>query len=154
MPATIIGKTTNNILNCCYTINLHYTTSNQIYWHRKLKLPLTSSIYLAFFPPETQRKLKQTKVYHALFHYVWNEATHKSLKVAALKTRFPSVYVIGKTCFNECFLLHVITRRHYFHESLSFLWVNFNRHADAFVEASVLKEVHILCFIFTITVRC
>ena len=49
------------------TINLHFVTSNQISAYRKLNLPLTSSIYLAFLNPERQRKLKQTKVYHAFF---------------------------------------------------------------------------------------
>ena len=27
---------------------------------------------------------------------------------------FSSVYIIDKTCFDECFLFHVITGRHYF----------------------------------------
>ena len=40
--------------------------------------------------------------------------SHKPLKVAAAKKSFPNVYIIDWTCFDECFLFHVITRRHYF----------------------------------------
>ena len=29
------------------------------------------------------------------------------------KKIIPSVYIIGRTCFDECFLLHVITGRYY-----------------------------------------
>ena len=39
--------------------------------------------------------------------------SHKPLKVTAAKS-FPSVSTIDTTCFNECFLFHVITGRHYF----------------------------------------
>ena len=42
------------------------------------------------------------------------ETSHKTLKVAAAKKSFPSVYVIDTTCFDEGFLFHVITGRHYF----------------------------------------
>ena len=52
------------------------------------------------------------------------ETTHKPLKVASAKSLFSSVYVIGTTCFGECFSFYVITKRHY-----------------TFFEASVLKEV-------------
>ena len=34
--------------------------------------------------------------------------------MAAAKTLFSSVYFIGTTCFDECFLFYVITVRHYF----------------------------------------
>ena len=74
----------------------HFTipliTSKQIHSYRKLNLPLTNSIYLVFLPLEIQRKLKETKVYHSFFSHC--------LKIAAPKTLFSSVYVIGKTCFD------------------------------------------------------
>ena len=38
----------------------------------------------------------------------------KPLKVAAVKKSFPSVYITNTTCFDECFLFHVITERHNF----------------------------------------
>ena len=60
-------------------------------------------MYLVFLPLEMQRKLKQTKVYHTFYHFVSKYTTHKPLKVAAPKTLFSSVYVSGKTCFDECF---------------------------------------------------
>ena len=74
-----------------FTINLDFIASNQVYTCRKLNLPLLISIYLAFLPLEIQRKLKQTKVYHTLFHFVWKETTDKPLKEAASKTLFFSV---------------------------------------------------------------
>ena len=35
-------------------------------------------------------------------------------QVAAAKKSFASVYIIDTTCFDECFLFHVITGRYYF----------------------------------------
>ena len=115
MSVTKIGENTTNILKLLFfTLNLYFLTSNQISTYRKLNLPLTSSIYFVFLPLEIQKRLEQTKVYHAFSYFVWKETTHKPLKVAAAKTLFSSVYVIGTTCFNECFLFYVITGRHYF----------------------------------------
>ena len=96
-----------------FTINLHFVTSNQISTYRKLNLPLTSSIYFVFLPLEMQKRLKQTKVCHAFSYFVWKETTHEPLEVAAANSLFSSVYVIGTTCFDECFSFYVITKRHY-----------------------------------------
>ena len=68
---------------------------------------------------ERQRRLIQTKVYYKLFYTIWKETSHKPLKVGAAKKSFPSVYIIDKTCFDECFLFHVITGRHYFLQKFS-----------------------------------
>ena len=115
MSATKIGENTTNILKLLYfTINLHFVTSNQISAYRKLNFPLTSSTYFVFLRLEMQKWLEQAKIYHAFFYFVWKETTHKPLKVAPAKTLFSSVYVIGTTCFNECFSFYVITRRHCF----------------------------------------
>ena len=94
--------------------NLHFGTSKQISIHGKLNLLTGNSIYLVFSSREKQRRLIQTKVYCKLFYSVRKETSHKPLKVAAAKKSFPRVYFIDKTCFNECFLVHVITGRHYF----------------------------------------
>ena len=51
-----------------------------------------------------QERLKHTKGYHTFFYFVCKETTHKPLKVAAIKTLFSSVYVIGTTSFDEYFL--------------------------------------------------
>ena len=72
-----------------FTVNIEFVTSNQIPTYRKSNLPLTSSIYLVFFPLEMQGTLIQTKVYHTFFHFVWKETTHKPLKVAAAKPFSP-----------------------------------------------------------------
>ena len=115
VSATTIGENTTNISKLLFfTINLHFVTSNQISTYRKLNLPLTSSIYFVFLPLEMQKRLKQTKVCHAFSYFVWKETTHKPLKVAAANSLFSSVYVIGTTCFDECFSFSVITKRHYF----------------------------------------
>ena len=47
---------------------------------------------------------------------LWKEMSHKPLKVAAAKKYFSSLY---PTCFDECFLFHAITGRHYFYTNLS-----------------------------------
>ena len=69
---------------------------------------------MIFSSRESQRRLIQTKVYYKLFRSVWKETSHKPLKVGAGKKSFPSVYIIGKTWFEECFLFHVITGRDHF----------------------------------------
>ena len=94
--------------------NLHFGTSGQISTYGKLNLLPIKSIYLIFPSRERQRRLIQTKVYYKLFYTIWKETSHKPLKVGAAKKSFPSVYIIDKTCFDECFLFHVITGRHYF----------------------------------------
>ena len=84
-----------------------------IYW-KKLNLLLTSSIYVSFFPLEMQKWFEHTKIYHTFSYFVWKETTHKALQVSAAKTLFSSVYVVGITCFDECFLFYVIIGKHYF----------------------------------------
>ena len=39
---------------------------------------------------------------------------HKPLKITAAKTSFSIMYIIDKTCFDLCFIFHLITGRHYF----------------------------------------
>ena len=71
-------------------------------------------VHWVFSYQEMQRSLIETKAYYQLFHSVWKEKSHKPLNLAAAKKSFPSVFTIDTTCFNECFLIHVITRRHCF----------------------------------------
>ena len=52
---------------------------------------------------------------------------HKPLNLAAAKNFFSSMYVIGTTCFNECFLFHVIN-------FIITLILFFNHHAIGFFE--------------------
>ena len=91
-----------------------------------------------------QRRLKQTKVYHAFSYFIWKETTHKPLKMAAEKSFFSSVYVIGTTCFDECFVFYMITS----------LFLKVYQYSEIFLNVMlllclkpVLKEVRILCTI-------
>ena len=95
-------------------INLQFDTSDQISPYRKLNLLPVSIIYLVVFSLEMQKRLLQTKAYYKLCFSVRKETSHKHLKVAAAKRSFLNVYIIDTTCFNECFLFCLITRRHYF----------------------------------------
>ena len=84
VSVTKIGGNTTNILKLLFfTLNLYFLTSNQISTYRKLKLPLTSSIYFVFLPLEIQKRLELTKIYHAFSYFVRKEMSHKPLKVAA-----------------------------------------------------------------------
>ena len=57
-----------------------------------------------------------------VFYSVEFKTTQKPSKVAAAKGFSPlCVYVIDATCFDKCFLFHVITRRHCFYNRLSLL---------------------------------
>ena len=115
MSATKIGENTTNISKLLFfTIYLHFITLNQIFTYRKLNFPLSSSIYFVFLPLEMQKRFKQTKVFQAFSYSFWKETTRKLLKVVATNNLFSSVYVIGPTCFDECFSFYVITKRHYF----------------------------------------
>ena len=62
--------------------------------------------------------LLQTKVYYKLCYSVSKETSHNPFKVAAAKKSFPSVFTIGTTCFDECFLSYVITRNSIFYTNL------------------------------------
>ena len=79
----------------------------------KTKFAPHKQYFFVFLPLELQKRFQQTKVYHAFSYFAWKETTHKHLKMAASKTLFYSVYVIGTTCFDECFLFYVIAGRHY-----------------------------------------
>ena len=48
------------------------------------------------------------------FPFCLKKTFHKPLEVAAAKEFFPIVCIIDTTYFKECYLFHVITRRHYF----------------------------------------
>ena len=69
---------------------------------------------MIFFSLVIQRRLVKGKEYYKPCYSLWKETSRNTLKIAAAKKSFPSVYIIVTTYFNECFLLHVITGRHYF----------------------------------------
>ena len=56
------------------------------------------------------RKAKKTRTDQSIlqaFLLCLKRNVYKHLKLAAAKKSFPSVYIINKTCFDECFLVHV-----------------------------------------------
>ena len=121
-----------------FKIILHFVTSNQISTHRKLNF----SLFIT-------RNARKTQTDQSILHVFL--LSHKLLKVLVPKNLFYVVYVIGTTCFDECFF---ILKDIIFHKSLSLLWCFLNCDVVDFFEASVLKEVRMLCVISTITVRC
>ena len=80
----------------------------------KLNLLPIKSIYLVFSSRKRQIRLIEIKVYYKFFYSVWKETSHKPLKVTTAKNTFPNMYIIDRTCFDLCFLFHVITGKHYF----------------------------------------
>ena len=84
-------------------------------WHIRLNIYILKTKFSShnqyLFGLLFSRNAKETR---KLCYSVWKETSHKPLKVAAAKKSFPSVYIIATTCFDECFLSHVITERHYF----------------------------------------
>ena len=81
------------------------------------------------------------------FYSVQIETNPKPSKEAAAKNFFFGLYVIDATCFDECFLSHVISGRRYFFYKLVLTLRFFNRHIFIFFETSVLEKVHILYFL-------
>lgn len=45
------------------------------------------------------------EVYNKFLYFVCKETTHKSTKVAYVKTCFSNVHVIGTTCSDQCFFI-------------------------------------------------
>ena len=151
MSTTKIGENTTNISKLLFfTIHLHFIMSNQISTYRKLNLPFSGSIFFVFLPLEMQK----TQTHQSMPRVFLQETTRKPLKVASAKSLFSSLYVIGTTCFGECFSFYVITKRHYFSWKFIFTLDLFKRHFATFFEANVLKEVRILCVISTLTTWC
>ena len=58
--------------------------------------------------------LKTKELIWSCKHRIWYCNFQKVLKIAAVKNIFSSLYVIGATCFDLCFLFYVITGRQYF----------------------------------------
>ena len=69
--------------------------------------------------------------------------THKPSKAAAAKMVLSSVYVADATCFEECFLFHVITGRRYFFSEFVVTVRFFQPPYVVFFETRALKEVRI-----------
>ena len=114
-----------------------------------MNLLLINNTSLVVSSIEMQRTLIQTKVYYKFFYFLRTETTQKILKEAAAKNVFiHCAYYIDTVCFDEFFLFHVITRRHY--KSLSLVW-HFLNGRIAFFKTSVLEEICILLYLHKIS---
>ena len=153
VSATKTGENTANILKLLFfTIYLLFVTSNQIPTYGRPNLPLTSSIYLDFLLLEIRGRFEQAKVYHTFFYFVWKETPHEPLKVAAAKNPFLQCVCYWYNLLRWTFFI-LRDSRHYFSWKFIVSLRLLKRHVAAFFEASVLKEVLILCVISTITER-
>ena len=96
-----------------FTLNLHFITSNQISTYRKLTLPHKQYLFRLL----TSRNTKKTQADHIMPHVFLlclKRNDPQTFNVAAPKSLFSSVYIIGRTCFDKRFSFYVITGRHYF----------------------------------------
>ena len=112
LPQKIGGR---DILNSYFSKKM-YTLVHQnkyLYMKNQIYLPI-KSIYLVFPSWERQRRLIQAKLYDKLLYSLEEETFHKLLKVAAAKKSYRTMYIIDKTYFHECSLVHVIIGRNYF----------------------------------------
>ena len=91
--------------------------------------------------PRNAKKTHGDQSMPKIFHSVWKETTHKSSKVAATK----SIFSTDTTYFDQCFLFHAITGRHYFlykfNVTLSFF---FQPPCCCVLWNSFWKEVHVI----------
>ena len=107
----------------------------------------TTAIIIIYLVFSSLEELMQTKVYFKLFYSVWKETSQKPLKVAAATTSFSGVCIIVKTCFDECFLFHIITGRHYF--LYKFVTQRFGTAAKC-----CERSLHFISVISSITFQC
>ena len=107
----------------------------------------TTAIIIIYLVFSSLEELMQTKVYFKLFYSVWKQTSQKPLKVAAATTSFSGVCIIVKTCFDECFLFHIITGRHYF--LYKFVTQRFGTAAKCFE-----RSLHFISVVSSITFQC
>ena len=148
MSVTKIGENTTNILKLLFfIINLHSVTSNQISTYRKLNLPLTSSIYFVFLTLEMQKMTR-------------TDQSISRVSLLCLKINDPQTFKSDscKNCFLQCvrYCFNLLWCDNwntlFFMKVCRYSGIFFKCHVAAFFEASVLKEVRILCVISTITI--
>ena len=155
MSSTKIDENKTNILKLLFFLNKF--TLCHIKRNIYLQKTKFDSHKQYIFPQLTSRNAKKTQT---------DQGIPRAL-LLCLKRNDPQTFKSGicKNPFLRCacywhnllrwiFLSYVITGRHYFHESLLLLWDFFKHHVASFFEASVLKEIRILCVISIITTRC
>ena len=108
-----------------------------------MNLLLINSIYLVFSSVEI---LVQTKLYYQFFSLCLERNVSQTSTVATEKNFFPSLYVISKACFDECFFIPCDNLMTLFFIQIYLYPERFyNRHDVTLFETSVLKEVRIVC---------
>ena len=65
--------------------------------------------FVFLFVRNVKKTDKDQSILQAFLLAVSKETSHKPLKVAAAKKFFPIVFIIDTTCFDKCFLFHMIT---------------------------------------------
>ena len=91
----------------------------------------------------------KTNIFYVCLYSLWKEMTHKPSNVAAATNLFSSEYVVGITCFDECFFILCDNWK-----AIFFIWVYrysegfSNRYVAMFFERSVLKEVRVLQYLY------
>ena len=121
VSTTKIGETVTNTLNCSF-LKIRYTLgkSNLKSTWRKLKLLLLN---LLFIWPFLLYKCNGDSFKQNIlprFYSLWKERTHKASSESNAKDFFSSVHVIGTSCFDERFLLHVINGWCFFQKNILF----------------------------------
>ena len=125
-----------------FRINVLFGTTGLMLAYEKLHL-LINSVYLLFLSIEIQQDSYWPNYTTSCFHSEKN-VSQPSKKVTA-KNSSPSGYVISKACFDECFLFHFITWRHYFLYKFIVSERFLQQPCLAFFETSVWRDVYILC---------
>ena len=90
-----------------FKLNSHFGPSNEIYKYRKLNLFPINNIYLIVSYLEIQSTLH-------FFLLCLKRNGSQTVKSTSCEKFSSSAYVTNTTCFDECFLFHVMTGRHYF----------------------------------------
>ena len=113
MSATKIGENVTSILNW-------FSLRKYILWHIKLKIYMKKSNFTSYkqylFGLLFSRNAKETHVDQSILQcfvlqgilqniQLWKDRICKPSKEAAAKNLFFNLYVIGTTCFNECYFL-------------------------------------------------
>ena len=93
MSATKIGGNTSKLNICMQEIKF---TSHKLY------------LFGFLFSRNTKKTHTDLKTLQAFFLFSQKRRLRPS-KVATVKNFYCSVHVIGRTCFDECFLFHLIT---------------------------------------------
>ena len=115
MPASKIGGNTTNILNL-------YFQNKFLLWHIRLNIYIWKTKFTFnkqyFSGLLFSRNAKKTRIDQGIlqaFLLFLKKTPHETLKVAAAKNSFPSVFIINTTCFDQSFLFHVITANSIFY---------------------------------------